>query len=89
MQSTRRKGYWKINASVLKHVEYNNGIKDLIQEVLQDDSILSSTQKFEFMKHKICQYSPSANTLKGKIDWKNNISLRRCVWSITNINKIK
>lgn len=59
MQHERKKGYWKFNANLLKNDEHCSVIKDLIHEVLQDDSILSYTQKWEFLKKKIRQYSIS------------------------------
>ena len=39
MQAARRKGYWKFIASLLKHDEYCNDIKHLMQQVSQDNTL--------------------------------------------------
>lgn len=57
--SSRKKGYWKFNASLLKYEDYCNGVKNLINEIAQDNNIISYTQKWEFLKYKIRQYSIS------------------------------
>ncbi len=82
-QSTRTKGYWKFNASLLKYDEYNTGIKNLFQEISQDDPISSYTQKWEFLKYKICQYTISFSKQIKKI---NGLEVNKIIKEIHLVN---
>lgn len=44
----RNKGYWKLNASLLQSEKYSQGVKDIIDEIIQDPNLLSYSSKWEF-----------------------------------------
>lgn len=55
----KNNGYWKFNSRLLLHSDFCQGIESLIQNVIEDESLVSFTQKWEFLKYKIRQYSIS------------------------------
>uniref|UniRef100_A0A3Q3ASU9 Reverse transcriptase domain-containing protein n=1 Tax=Kryptolebias marmoratus TaxID=37003 RepID=A0A3Q3ASU9_KRYMA len=55
----RHRGYWKFNANLLKYELYCREIKELVNKILLDDSIITYTKKWEYLKYKIRAYSIS------------------------------
>lgn len=47
------RGYWKFNNSLLKDVSFNNAIKKLVQDILNDDLTDNYRKKWEFFKYKV------------------------------------
>ena len=66
-QTFNKNSYWKFNSTLLCHNDFCQGIENLIQNILEDESLVSFTHKWEFLKYKICQYSISySKQLKKK-----------------------
>jgi len=55
----RNKGYWKFNSNLLGNEDYTKLVKDTVLNILNDNSLVSWTSKWEFFKYKVRQLSIS------------------------------
>lgn len=56
-RESHNKGYWKFNADLLKHTNFCSQIKSIINDVASNKDLISFISKWEYLKHKIREFS--------------------------------
>ena len=57
-KNKRGKGYWKLNNSILKHIEFEDGIKCIYEQVCREyENHVSKGVLWEYFKLRVKQYS--------------------------------
>lgn len=80
----RNKGYWKFNSSLLKCQTFCDGIKTIISDVMNDESVASSTSNWEFLKFKIREYSIHSGKTLNRSDKLSEINIIKEINSFCN-----
>ncbi len=76
-RESRNKGYWKFNADLLKHKDFCLQIKSLIKNVELCKDLLSFISKWEYLKHKIREFSIQFSKNVSKARTKLELELTR------------
>lgn len=56
-RETHNKGYWKFNADLLKHQNFCSQIKSIINDIALHKDLITFISKWEYLKHKIREFS--------------------------------
>lgn len=75
-RESRNKGYWKLSSDLLEHSEFCSQIRAMINRAKLDKEHLSFTSKWEYLKHKIREFSIhfSKNLSKARAQLEEELS---------------
>ena len=83
-RESRNKGYWKFNADLLKHETFCSQIKSIINEVASHKDLISSLSKWEYLKHKIREFSIQFSKNLSKARTQVELEITRELSSLCN-----